>query len=304
MIDDLLTMTNLPQSAVFAIEIEQKQYKTYVLSDKLANSSLEVVPERGGIATSWRVSGKEIFYLDAERFANPELTVRGGIPILFPICGNLPDNTYRYKGVPRTLKQHGFARDLPWAAADRVTEGKAALTLVLDSNDRTKAVYPFDFRLAFTYQIKGNALEIFQRYTNLSAEPMPFSSGLHPYFLAPDKSKLRFEIPGMQYRDQRTQKKGYFTSVFDPTLEEIDVSFDELTGLAATVTDAGRRLRMTLSYNSSYGKLVFWTLKGKDFYCLEPWTAPRNALNTGEHLIYLQPGASCEMLVRMTATFF
>jgi galactose mutarotase-like enzyme len=299
MIDDLLTMTN-----VFAIALEQKQYKTYILSDQTANSTLEVVPERGGIATSWRVSGKEIFYLDAERFANPDLTVRGGIPILFPICGNLPDNTYTHKGVPRTLKQHGFARDLPWTAAEQVTQNRAALTLVLDSSDRTRAVYPFDFRLVFTYQIKGNALEIFQRYTNLSAEPMPFASGLHPYFLAPDKSKLRFEIPGMQYRDQNTHKKGYFTSVFDPTLEEIDVSFDELTGLAATVTDALRRLRLTISYNSSYGKLVFWMVKGKDFYCLEPWTAPRNALNTGEHLINLPPGATCEMLVRMTATFF
>ena len=79
MINDLLPMTN-----VFAIALKQKQYKTYILSDETANSALEVVPERGGIATSWLVEGKEIFYLDAERFANPDLTVRGGIPILFP----------------------------------------------------------------------------------------------------------------------------------------------------------------------------------------------------------------------------
>jgi galactose mutarotase-like enzyme len=299
MINDLLPMTN-----VFAIALKQKQYKTYILSDETANSALEVVPERGGIATSWLVEGKEIFYLDAERFANPDLTVRGGIPILFPICSNLPDNTYTHKGVQHKLKQHGFARDLPWRIAEPVTEGCAALTLILDSSDKTLAVYPFDFQLAFTYQIKGNSLEIFQRYTNLSAEPMPFSSGFHPYFLARDKSKLRFEIPGMQYRDRNTHAKGYFTGVFDPTLDEIDVSFDELTGLAATVTDASQNLRLTLSYNSSYGKLVFWMVKGKDFYCLEPWTAPRNALNTGEHLIYLQPGATCEMLVRLSATFF
>ena len=299
MIDDLLPMTN-----VFAIALKQKQYKTYILSDETANSTLEVVPERGGIATSWLVEGKEMFYLDAERFANPDLTVRGGIPILFPICGNLPDNTYTHNGVELHLAQHGFARDLPWTATEQVTEGCAALTLVLDSSDKTQAVYPFDFQLAFTYQIKGNSLEIVQEYTNLGEEPMPFASGLHPYFLAPDKTNLRFEIPGMQYRDQNTHSKGYFTGVFDPTLDEIDVSFDELTGLAATVTDTARRLRLTVSYNSSYGKLVFWTIKGKDFYCLEPWTAPRNALNTGEHLIYLQPGATCEMLVRMTATFF
>ncbi|MFS8119056.1 MAG: aldose epimerase [Microcoleus sp.] len=299
MIDDLLPMTN-----VFAIALKQKQYKTYILSDETANSTLEVVPERGGIATSWLVEGKEMFYLDAERFANPDLTVRGGIPILFPICGNLPDNTYTHKGVEFHLTQHGFARNLPWKVTEQFTQGCAALTLVLNSSEKTQAVYPFDFQLAFTYQIKGNSLEIVQEYTNLGAEPMPFASGLHPYFLAADKTNLRFEIPGMQYRDQNTHEKGYFTGVFDPTLDEIDVSFDELTGLAATVTDAGRGLRLTVSYNSSYGKLVFWMVKGKDFYCVEPWTAPRNAINTGEHLIYLQPGATCQMLVRMTATFF
>ncbi|WP_445330266.1 aldose epimerase family protein [Tychonema sp. BBK16] len=288
---------------MFAIALKQKQYKTYVLSDETSNSVLEIVPERGGIATSWLVEGKEIFYLDTERFTNPDLTVRGGVPILFPICGNLPDDTYTHKGKEWKLKQHGFARDLPWTVGEVLTERSAGITLILDSNEKTQAVYPFNFRLAFTYEIKGNSLEIFQRYTNLSDEPMPFSSGFHPYFLAPDKSKLRFEIPGMQYRDQNTHSKGYSTGVFDPTLDEIDVSFDELTGLAATVTDSSRNLRLTLSYNSSYGKLVFWMLKGKDFYCLEPWTAPRNALNTGAHLIYLQPGATCEMLIRMTATF-
>lgn len=288
----------------FAIAVEQQQYKTYTLSDSAANASLEVVPERGGIVTRWRVQGQDLLYLDAERFTNPELTVRGGIPILFPICGNLPENTYIYEGVERQLKQHGFARDLPWEVTEQITEGKAALTLALNSNDWTRAVYPFDFKLVFTYQIKGNVLEIFQRYTNLSAEPMPFSSGLHPYFLAPDKSQLRFEIPGMQYRDQRTQKINYFIGSFDQALDEIDIAFEQLTGLGATVFDQSRNLRLLLSYNSSYANLVFWMVKGKDFYCLEPWTAPRNALNTGAHLIYLKPGASHEMLVRVAATFF
>ncbi|OCR02194.1 aldose epimerase [Oscillatoriales cyanobacterium USR001] len=288
----------------FAIALEQKQYKTYTLSDVAANSILSIVPDRGGIVTSWQVEGQEIFYMDKERFSNPELTVRGGVPILFPICGNLPNNTYTHNVAEYQLKQHGFARDLPWEVGEQVTVDKAAITLLLKSNDLTRAVYPFDFQLSFTYQIKGNALEIFQRYTNLSEETMPFSSGLHPYFLAPDKHQLRFEIPGMQYKDQKTQNLDYFTGTFDPNLDEIDVSFDQLTGLAATAMDRSRGLRLILSYNSSYGSLVFWTLKGKEFYCLEPWTAPRNALNTGGHLIKLKPGASCEMLVRMTVSFF
>ena len=282
--------------------MQEQQYKTYVLSDEAAQSQLEVVPERGGIATSWRVQGQEIFYLDAERFTHPDLTVRGGIPILFPICGNLPDNTYTYKGQQYTLKQHGFARESPWEVTESVTEDLASLTLVLNSSDSTRTVYPFDFQVAFTYQLLGNTLELRQRYTNHSTEPMPFSTGLHPYFAASDKTQLKFDIPGSQYKDQQTQETHPFSGEFDFSLDEIDAMFRQLSDRSATVTDSSRQLQLQLSWDDTYSTLIFWTVKGKDFYCLEPWTAPRNALNTGDDLIQLAPGSSCETLVRMTVT--
>jgi galactose mutarotase-like enzyme len=288
---------------VFAIALKQQQYKTYILSDQEAQSLLEVVPERGGIITSWRIQGQEILYLDAERFTKPDLSVRGGIPILFPICGNLPDNTYTYKDQQYTLKQHGFARDLPWEVTDQGTQGKVSLTLVLNSNDSSRAVYPFDFQLTFTYQLKGNTLEIQQRYTNHSTEPMPFSTGLHPYFWTPNKTQLQFKIPASHYLDQRTHTTHSFTNSFDLSSDEIDVAFRPLSSHLTTVTDSGRRCQLVLSYDNTYSTLVFWTVKGKDFYCLEPWSAPRNALNTGENLTHLQPGASLETVVRMTVNF-
>ena len=288
---------------MFAIALQESQYKTYILSDQAANSQLEVVPERGGIITKWRVQGQEILYLDAERFANPELSVRGGIPILFPICGNLPDNTYTYNGQQYTLKQHGFARDLPWEVTDQVTQEAASLTLVLNSNEQTRAVYPFDFQLAFTYQILGNSLEIRQRFTNHSPEPMPFSTGLHPYFKILDKTGLQFDIPATQFQDQKTKATHFFSGGFDFNSDEIDAAFRDLGDHSATATDTSRKLELQLEWDDTYSTLVFWTLKGKDFYCLEPWSAPRNALNTGEQLIHLPPFASCDTLVRMTANF-
>lgn len=289
---------------VFAIAVKKQQYKTYILTDSASSSRLEVVPERGGIITVWQVKGQDILYMDRERFANPELSVRGGVPILFPICGNLPDNTYTHKDRNYTLKQHGFARDLPWEVAEQVTQDKASITLALKSNDFTRSVYPFDFELAFTYTLKGEHLDISQRYTNHSDEPMPFSTGLHPYFVTPDKSHLRFQIPAVKYTDQKSQTSHAYNGTFDFEQDEIDAAFTQITGLAATVTDLSRRLRLTLSYNSAYSTVVFWTLKGKDFYCLEPWTAPRNALNQGKPLIRLEPGASCETFVRMSVKYF
>jgi len=287
---------------VFAIAVQQRQYQTYILSDQGNQSQLEVVPERGGIITQWRVQGHEILYLDAERFSNPSLSVRGGIPILFPICGNLPDNTYTERDQVYTLKQHGFARDLPWEVTDRVTQGQASLTLVLNSNDRTRAMYPFDFQLAFTYVLQGNKLEIRQRYTNCSADPMPFSTGLHPYFGVTNKSQLQFEIPATQVQDQHTKEVRSFSGKFDIDADEIDVGLQPLSGRSATVRDRTRQLQLTLSYDETYTTLVFWAVKGKDYYCLEPWSAPRNALNTGEQLIRLAPRATLETRVVLSVS--
>ncbi|HEY9848620.1 MAG TPA: aldose epimerase [Leptolyngbyaceae cyanobacterium] len=332
---------------MLAIAVKEQQYKTYVLSDQTAQSEIEVVPERGGIITKWCYQGQEILYLDAERFANPNLSVRGGIPILFPICGNLPDNTYTHhkrvwtkpvddignkgdkenKGDKKnkgdkeepfsppttydetyniqkyTLKQHGFARDLPWEVTEQVTEGFVSITLVLESNKKTREVYPFDFKIAFTYQLKGNRLEIRQRYTNCSEEQMPFSTGLHPYFYTADKTQLQLRIPAKEYQDQRTNTVHPFTGSFDFDTDEIDVAFRDINSPFATAIDNGRQLRISLSYDEAYSTLVFWTVKGKDFYCLEPWTAPRNALNTNQNLIRLEPDQTFETIVGLSVSF-
>lgn len=287
---------------MFAIAQEQQQYTTYVLTDATAQSRLEVVPERGGIITRWQVQGRDLLYLDAERFANPEMSVRGGIPILFPICGNLPENTYTHNGQVYTLKQHGFARDLPWKVADQATQDAAAITLVLDSNDRTRAVYPFDFQLQFTYRLRDRSLELHQTYTNRSSEPMPFSTGLHPYFVVSDKTQLQFNIPATQYQDHISQTMQSFSGNFDFELDEIDVAFRDVSRQFATVTDSSQKTQLTIDYDLVYSTLVFWTIKGKDYYCLEPWTAPRNALNTGENLITLEPGASLNTLVGLAVS--
>ncbi len=289
-----------------AIAKQQKQYETYILTNEQAQSRLEVVPERGGIITQWSLQGYDILYLDSDRFADPNLSVRGGIPILFPICGNLPNNTYTHKGQQYQLKQHGFARDLPWqvTTSSEATQNPVSLTLVLNSNDQTRAVYPFDFQLAFTYELKDHTLELRQRYTNHSTEPMPFSSGLHPYFLASDKTQLEYEIPASEYQDQITKETQPFSGSFDLSRDELDLVFRQITERSASVTDQERGFKITLGYSDLYSTLIFWTIKGKDFYCLEPWSAPRNSLNTGEHLTELPPGDSYEASFSITVNFF
>ena len=289
---------------MYTVSSQQKQYHTYILSDDSTNSQIEVVPERGGIVTSWRIDGQEVFYLDTERFTHPDLSVRGGNPILFPLCGNLPNDTYNVNGTDYKIKQHGFARELPWKATSQSHDGEASVTLELVSNEQTKAVYPFDFHLTFTYALRGNTLEIRQEYKNLSSTPMPFSSGFHPYFLCGDKNQIEVDIPSARYEDNRTKESFDFDGKFNFDQDEIDSVFGKLSSRSTSVVDNDRQLKIAIDYDDFYTYLVFWTVKGKDFYCLEPWSATRNSLNTKEYLTVLEPNASCTATVRITANFF
>lgn len=276
--------------------VEQRQYKTYILGDR--DSKIEVVPERGGIVTSWMVGDQEIFYMDTERFTHPELSVRGGIPILFPICGNMPNNTYTLNGQTYNLKQHGFAREMPWQVDE---EDLSGLSLVLTSTPETLAVYPFEFKVKFTYILTGSTLTIKQSYTNLSEQSMPFSAGTHPYFAAPDKSELKFEFPNAEFIDQKSFVSHPFLGSFDFSLDEIDVMFfNPAAHNRAIAIDASRNLKLTIDFDEHHKAVVFWTVKGKDFFCLEPWTAARNSLNTGENLVFVDAGATVDMQISMT----
>jgi galactose mutarotase-like enzyme len=289
---------------VYTVSSQQKQYNTYILSDDSTNSQIEVVPERGGIVTSWLIDGREVFYLDTERFTHPDLSVRGGNPILFPLCGNLPNDTYNVNGSDYKIKQHGFARELPWKTTSQGHNGEASVTIELVSNEQTKAVYPFDFHVTFTYALRGNTLEIRQEYKNLSSTPMPFSSGFHPYFLCGDKNQIEVDIPSVSYEDNRTKENFDFNGKFNFDQDEIDSVFGKLSRRSTSVVDHDRKLKIAIDYDDFYTYLVFWTVKGKDFYCLEPWSATRNSLNTKEYLTVLEPNASCTATVRITANFF
>ncbi len=280
-------------------------YPTYRLIDDSKSAFLEVVPSRGGIITRWQIAERSIFYLDEERFRDPNLSIRGGNPILFPICGNLPDNLYEYAGVEYTLKQHGFARDLPWTVRGKSTDNSASLTLVLESNEITRNQYPFDFEVVFTYVFQGDSLKIYQDFINLSSEVMPFSVGFHPYFHVGDKNALSFDIPAIQYQKKEDGSLHDFDGRFDFNQDEIDVAFLDVKRHNCSFKDpSGGGLQIYISYSDIFSTLVFWTLKGKDFICVEPWSAPRNALNTGEDLVYLQAGDRCSAEIEIKVREF
>ena len=48
--------------------------------------------------------------------------------------------------------------------------------------------------------------------------------------------------------------------------------------------------RLEVSGSPELQRWVIWTLAGKEFVCLEPWTGPGDGLNTGRGLLLAAPG--------------
>ena len=100
------------------------------------NNYIKFCPERGGVITNWVSDGNEILYLDEKRFMDKTKSIRGGIPILFPICGNLNTSSSVFGKDYLQLMQHGFARDLQWQYF--FNENEKSLCLFLNESKKTK----------------------------------------------------------------------------------------------------------------------------------------------------------------------
>lgn len=271
------------------------------LSDTDAGSVAVLAPERGGMLTRFRVGDTDVLYLDEVSFANAPASVRGGVPVLFPSPGQLTSDAWCHAGREGRLRRHGFARDLPWTVARTDTDGAASATLRLHAGDATRQDYPFEFQLDYTYSLCGAAVTVEQRIENTGHHPMPFAAGLHPYFLVRDDEKAGcvVETPATRAWDNVAKQEVTLAGI-DLTQKEVDLHLHDHGSSTARMSWAGKTV--TVACSPEMVRWVVWTLAGWDFVCLEPWTAPGNALNTGDRLIVLGPGEVRSLTTRIELT--
>lgn len=256
----------------------------------------QIAPERGAIVTSLKIGEYELLYLDESTFAEPEKNVRGGIPVLFPLCGPLAKPSYTWRGQNYSLKQHGFARNLAW----KVLEIKPDLArLELQDSEDTRGIYPFSFRYTLDFRANEDGLRIGQQITNCGNSPMPVQFGFHPYFQAVNKDDLKFDLPVANYSDNKSSHQGEFCG-FDFTNAETDWSFPEPSRREAAFVDEITGLGVKLSYGDAYQALVFWTLKDRPFICIEPWSSSRLAFPDGGDVHKLEPQEALETFVEVS----
>ena len=270
---------------------------TLELSDDQARSSVTIHPARGAIATHFRVAGRELLYLDEATLRDPKRNVRGGIPLLFPSPGKLEGDRFERGAVRGSLKQHGFARDLPWKVVETSEREAAQATLALAASEATRAVFPWDFRLAITFSLAAARLRLDVRVENTGSRAMPFAFGIHPYFLVADKAHARIATRATRAFDNVKKDVVPFRG-FDLTAREVDLHLLDHGGTESALTwkDGSR---VAIRGSAELTRWVVWTVEGKDYVCVEPWTAPANALNTGESLLEIAPGGSRSLWIEL-----
>lgn len=211
----------------------------------------------------------------------------GTAPWLFPICSNLYQGKYTYRGKAYEMCQHGFASTSVFAAG---SVSDTALTLTLTPNEQTRAVYPFEFAFSVTYQLSDNRLDCRLTVQNNGKEMMYATVGGHPGFNVPLAGEGEYTDYYLEFDEPCSPDEVVFTKEFCDSgkrrpydlkdskrfllshdLFRIDGVF--LSGMSKRVTLRSDKARhgVTVSYGDA-PYLGFWSSDNDGPYvCVEPW---------------------------------
>ncbi|HUO54333.1 MAG TPA: aldose 1-epimerase family protein [Rhodoblastus sp.] len=231
---------------------------------------------RGAELKSWRPDGRELIWPGDARFWAESA------PILFPVVGSTRDGIVvdgrRYK-----LGLHGFARAEDFVAVEQAGD---RVVLRLGAHARTRALYPFEFRIDVEYIIKNNKLSIILDVTNEDERPLPFACGLHPGFVWPlpgaeGRHVVRFDAeecaevpviaPGGLFsaRHRPVPLRGRELALTPQLFEEALCFLDVRSAGLEFAAEGGPSLRMELD---NFPHVALWSRPGAPFLCLEAWT--------------------------------
>ncbi len=207
----------------------------------------------------------------------------GRSPVLFPIVGKAPDDQLTIDGESYPMGQHGFARRSEFAL---VAQTATTTRHELVASAETRAVYPFEFRLAVEHSIVGRAVTVAAEVDNTGDKPMPFGLGFHPAFVWPlpggegQPHGVTLDNggePSLVRLEGGLVKPGTLPSPFsaghlllDHTLFDADAMiFPDAAGHGlAYGVEGGPRLRFEFE---NLPNLALWSKPGAPFLCVEPW---------------------------------
>lgn len=236
-------------------------------------------------------------------------------PILFPIVGQLKNDSYNLEDKSFQLPRHGFARNFEFNITQK-TENKVAF--LLENNENTFAVYPFEFQLVLEYTLIDNTIEIIYFIVNKSKKIMPFSIGAHPAF--------KLENPITTYNLAFNDTTDEFithrlaNNHFNNTTEEIsskngiiDLNYSLFERDALVFKHLKSNQIILKEKEKSIVKISFddfpylgiWTKLNAPFICIEPWCGLADNLNHNGNIMkkeginLLQPEESFQRKIKI-----
>ena len=209
----------------------------------------------------------------------------GRAPLLFPIVGRLAGDILCVDGRTYPMKQHGFARRLPFAVVSAETD--RAVFALTDSAE-TRAQYPFAFRLEVAFSLADATLSIDVTVSNPGEVPLPASFGFHPAFAWPlpygrarDEHRIVFDVhePGplralgrdgtIVSEERPSPLQGRTLPLAGALFADDALIWDPVRSQGVTYgAEDGPQLRVTFPDTPGLG---VWTKPGARFVCIEPW---------------------------------
>ena len=232
----------------------------------------------GAEARSWRIAERDLLWP-----GDPAIWSDIS-PILYPVVGWTRDGA-RVEGMQFALGLHGFARFETFSVE---VAGPNFARLTLSDNERTHAVYPFEFALVLEYRLSGEMLEVAIEVANPGVRPAPYACGLHPGFRWPlgaagrEGALVRFEkaerpeVPriepgGLVGKTMRPiPLQGRDLPLSDALFANDALCFLNLASRSLAFIDAsGASITMEFP---DFPHAALWTRPGAPFICLEAWT--------------------------------
>lgn len=211
-------------------------------------------------------------------------------PNIFPYIARMTDGKYTVYGKEYEMKIHGFVMYMTLSVEK---QSEDSITFRLDSNEETKAQYPFDFTYRITYTVKENKLVTATTVENHGEKRMFFGLGGHPGFRVPLEEGLTFEDYYLEFSEAAHPTRiGFSETCFltgedkvyalecDKRILMKHSMFDEdaivLKHMPRTVklgSDKGKR-SVTVHY-PDYPYIGFWHMPRMEapYVCIEPWSS-------------------------------
>lgn len=214
--------------------------------------------------------------------ADPDIWARHA-PVLFPFVCSTDSKKFTFDGKEYKMSNHGFARDSEF---EKEKGDENSVSFVLRSNDKTKELYPFDFKFTVAYTLNKNKLTAVYSAENTGIDTMYCFIGGHPGFNCPLEKDEDFSDYYVKYEKPETviQQLSDKKIIVADNTDTVNIT-RELFANDVFMKDKPNSSDISLfSRKSGRGVKVFYDNNGciavwspyndkASFVCLEPWTS-------------------------------